>query len=102
MSTISLPTNTYDIRLLKLILLGIQSLLSFEANTGVWEALLGICRIHCNVELAKHAVNHLLKLEPHLSGPYVQLFNIYATASRWDENAKIRKMLKSEGVKNET
>ncbi len=60
----------------------------------VWECLLGACRIHANMELEKHAANHLLELERHQSGPYVKLSNIYVGASRWDDKAKIDGIIK--------
>lgn len=74
----------------------------FKPSAFVWGSLLGACRIHGNMELAKHAADHLLELEPHRSGPYVQLSNIYAAAGRWDDKAKIRKVMKDKGVKKET
>lgn len=70
-----------------------------EPDTGVWGALLGACRIHCNIELGEHAAEHLFRLAPGHSGYYVLLSNIYAGAGRWDDMEKLRTMMKSRGVK---
>eukprot|EP01018_Ginkgo_biloba_P019097 Gb_21401 [translate_table: standard] len=70
----------------------------FEPSSSVWGALLGACRIHCNIELGEHAAEHLFKLEPQNVGIYVLLSNIYASAGRWDDVAKVRKMLDERGL----
>eukprot|EP01018_Ginkgo_biloba_P019499 Gb_13599 [translate_table: standard] len=74
----------------------------FQPGALVWGSLLGACRIHGNMELGKHAASCLLELEPHKSASYVQLSNIYAAAGKWDDKAKIRKMMKDRRVKKET
>jgi pentatricopeptide repeat protein len=61
--------------------------------------LLSACRIHGNLELAKRAAEHLFELEPHDSGTYVLLANIYATAGKWEDAANMRKLMKEKGVK---
>eukprot|EP01018_Ginkgo_biloba_P030291 Gb_23126 [translate_table: standard] len=71
----------------------------FEPVAGVWGALLGACRIHCNVELGEHVAQCLLDLEPNDTGNYILLSNIYASAGRWDGVAKVRSMLKDRGLK---
>jgi pentatricopeptide repeat protein len=68
-------------------------------NASVWGALLGACRIHCNTELAGFVAEQLLELEPRNAGIFVLLSNIYAAAGRWDEVAKVRKMMKDKGLK---
>eukprot|EP01018_Ginkgo_biloba_P030295 Gb_23124 [translate_table: standard] len=71
----------------------------FEPVAGVWGALLGACRIHCNVELGEHVAQCLLDLEPNDTGNYILLSNIYASAGRWDGVVKVRSMLKDRGLK---
>eukprot|EP01018_Ginkgo_biloba_P020997 Gb_22288 [translate_table: standard] len=71
----------------------------FEPSAGVWGALLGACRIHCNIDLAERVAEHLFNLEPNKSGYYVLLSNIYAVTGRWDDVAKVRTMMKKKGVK---
>eukprot|EP01018_Ginkgo_biloba_P023741 Gb_23967 [translate_table: standard] len=69
-----------------------------EPDAGIWGALLGACRIHCNTSLAEHVSRHLLELEPENPGYYVLLSNIYAAAGRWDSVAKVRSRMKDMGV----
>eukprot|EP01018_Ginkgo_biloba_P019405 Gb_07914 [translate_table: standard] len=71
----------------------------FEPDAVVWGALLGACRIHLNLELAECAAEHLFELEPQNPGTYVLLSNIYAAAGKWDDVAKVRKMMKDKGIK---
>eukprot|EP00253_Pinus_taeda_P001094 PITA_01094 len=70
-----------------------------EPDAIVWSALLGACRIHGNIDLGKRAAEGLLKLEPLNVVTHILLSNIYAAAGRWDEAAKIRKLMKERGVK---
>lgn len=70
-----------------------------KPNAAVWGALLGACRIHGNLELAERVGKILLELEPHNSGRYALLSNIYAKAGRFDDVAKIRKRMKDRGIK---
>eukprot|EP01018_Ginkgo_biloba_P029185 Gb_18412 [translate_table: standard] len=70
-----------------------------EPDAGVWGALLGACRIHCNVELGERVSERLLELEPKNAGNYVLTSNIYAAAGRWHDVAKLRTILKDKGLK---
>lgn len=67
----------------------------------LWASLLGGCRIHGNYELAKQAAEALFKIEPENAATYVTLANIYATAGKWNEVAKIRKLMDERGVVKE-
>ncbi|KAF8410581.1 hypothetical protein HHK36_003113 [Tetracentron sinense] len=64
----------------------------------LWASLLGGCRIHGNLRLAKRAAEALLEIEPENAATYVTLANIYATAGMWDEVEKIRKTMDERGV----
>ncbi|XP_043690879.1 pentatricopeptide repeat-containing protein At4g32430, mitochondrial [Telopea speciosissima] len=68
---------------------------------SVWQSLLGACRIHGNVEMAKRAAEALMEMEPMESGPYVLICNLYAEKGEWDTVAKIRKGMRKRGVKKE-
>ncbi|KAK9152368.1 hypothetical protein Syun_010677 [Stephania yunnanensis] len=70
-----------------------------KANGVVWGALLGGCWVHKNVELAEEAFKHLVVLDPNNDGYYIVLSNIYADAGRWDDAARVRKLMRDKGVK---
>eukprot|EP01018_Ginkgo_biloba_P034609 Gb_05162 [translate_table: standard] len=70
-----------------------------KPDAHVWGSLLGACRVHPNVELAECVAKRLFELDAKNAAPYVLLSNIYATAGRWDDIEKVRKMMKDRGVK---
>lgn len=69
-----------------------------EPTPGAWGALLGACRVHRNVELAKIAANRLFEIEPDNPGNYVLLSNIFVTAKRWEEASETRKLMRDRGI----
>ncbi|KAM2929838.1 hypothetical protein COP2_036930 [Malus domestica] len=69
-----------------------------EATPGAWGALLGACRVHKNVDLAKIAANKLFEIEPDNPGNYVLLSNILVTAKRWEEASETRKLMRDGGI----
>ncbi|GMH28739.1 hypothetical protein Nepgr_030582 [Nepenthes gracilis] len=75
--------------------------MSANADKAAWGALLGACRIHNNVELARFAAEALMKLEPESSAPYVLLHNMYADVEQWENAAEVRKMLERSNIKKE-
>ncbi|KAG6725003.1 hypothetical protein I3842_02G011900 [Carya illinoinensis] len=65
----------------------------------LWASLLGGCRIHRNLKLAKRAAEAILfEIEPENPATYVTLANIYATAGMWSEVAKVRKAMDDKRV----
>ncbi|GAB2282562.1 hypothetical protein Dimus_017102 [Dionaea muscipula] len=64
----------------------------------MWASLLGGCRIHKNVELAERAAKALFEIEPENAATHATLANIYATAGRWEEVAKVRKIMDEKGA----
>ncbi|XP_073007725.1 pentatricopeptide repeat-containing protein At5g61800 [Typha latifolia] len=70
-----------------------------EGDTYVWGGVLGGCRIHGNVEVAEVAVQHLLELNPEDSGIYSIMAGIYATARRWEDVARMRKLMDDRKVR---
>ncbi|MQL78021.1 hypothetical protein Taro_010453 [Colocasia esculenta] len=64
-----------------------------EGDEYVWGGVLGGCRIHGNVEVAEIAAAHLLEINPEDSGIYSVLANIYASARRWKDVSRIRRLM---------
>lgn len=72
-----------------------------KPTAAIWKALLGACRTHKNMELGAYAAERVFELDPYDSGPHVLLANIYASAGRLKDAAKVRKMMNDSGVKKE-
>ncbi|PKA51216.1 Pentatricopeptide repeat-containing protein [Apostasia shenzhenica] len=72
-----------------------------KPTAAVWGALLGACRMHRNVDLGQLAAERVLELDPHDAGPYLVLYNIYASTGRWNDAAMVRKMMKESKLKKE-
>ncbi|OMP08700.1 hypothetical protein COLO4_06195 [Corchorus olitorius] len=73
----------------------------FEPGAQVWEALLAGCRTHGNIDFGVQAAERLIELMPQHDGSYVILSNMYATAGRWDDMAKTRKLMRDRGVRKD-
>ncbi|KAK2979910.1 hypothetical protein RJ640_029573 [Escallonia rubra] len=72
--------------------------MSVEADAVVYGALFFACRIHGNVEMGERAALKLLELDPHDSGIYVLLANMYGEAQMFEKSGEIRKMMRERGV----
>ncbi|CAB4290843.1 unnamed protein product [Prunus armeniaca] len=72
-----------------------------KAGDQVWNALLGVCRIHGNTELGKKVAEHLIELEPHSSAAYVLLSSIYAEHGKWELVEKVRQLMDERHVRKE-
>lgn len=70
-----------------------------DPNGVVWGALLGGCKVYKDVELAEEAIKHLHNMDPLNDGYYVVLSNIYAEEGRWEDVARMRKLMRDHGVK---
>ncbi|XP_072986376.1 pentatricopeptide repeat-containing protein At2g21090 [Typha latifolia] len=66
-----------------------------------WNALLGACRIHGNMQLGKKVAERLIELEPQSSAAYVLLLNIHANAGSWDSVENVRCLMEENLVKKE-
>ncbi|KAK7379737.1 hypothetical protein VNO78_34427 [Psophocarpus tetragonolobus] len=66
---------------------------------SVYGALLGACRIHKNMELAELAAEKLFVLDPDNAGRYVILAQMYEDAGRWQDAARVRKVVKEKEIK---
>lgn len=71
----------------------------FEADACIWGALLSSCRVHNNLSLGEIAAEKLFLLEPANPGNYILLSNIYASKGMWEEENRIREVMKSKGLK---
>lgn len=72
-----------------------------KPDSQVWNALLGVCRIHGNIELGRVAAKHLFELDPKSSATYVFLSNIYAELGRWESVMRIRQLMNKTQIKKE-
>ncbi|KAL6849902.1 hypothetical protein ACP4OV_020529 [Aristida adscensionis] len=72
----------------------------FKANAAIWGAILAAARTHGDADLGELALLHLIELEPHNSGNYILLSNIYAEQERWDDVSNLRKAMKERGLRN--
>ncbi|XP_004305093.1 PREDICTED: putative pentatricopeptide repeat-containing protein At3g08820-like [Fragaria vesca subsp. vesca] len=72
--------------------------MSMKANSVVWGALLGGCRLHRDTQLAELALKQLIELEPWNSAHYVLLSNVYSASQKWDEAANIRSRMNEQGL----
>ncbi|MCL7039114.1 hypothetical protein MKW94_014703 [Papaver nudicaule] len=78
--------------------LNIIKSMPFEADAGIWGALLGASRSHGNVETAELAAKHLFKLDPENSGYYILLANVHADAGQWESVLKVRALMNERKV----
>ena len=73
-----------------------------EPHASAWVALLGACKLHCNIELGEVIAARLLELGPHNAGNYVSLSNIYAAVDRWSDVSLVREKKKERGIRKIT
>ncbi|XP_058106940.1 pentatricopeptide repeat-containing protein At1g11290, chloroplastic-like [Magnolia sinica] len=71
------------------------------SDASSWEALLGACTIHGEIELGERSAEKIMELEPEKNGPYVLLSNIYAEKGMWEEKRKVRGRLDASGLRKE-
>ncbi|RWV84962.1 hypothetical protein GW17_00053286 [Ensete ventricosum] len=69
-----------------------------EPNSKIWLALLGACRMHANIEVARRTSKKVFDMEPDSSAAYVLLSNIYASAGRWNDVSQTRLMMRCRGI----
>jgi len=72
-----------------------------EPDVGVLGALFGACRIHGDVDLGEAIGWRVIELDPQNSGRYVLLANLLATAGRWEDVARVRRLMDERNVSKE-
>ncbi|KAI5067676.1 hypothetical protein GOP47_0018204 [Adiantum capillus-veneris] len=55
----------------------------------MWLALLSACKSCSELDLGLNCFQHLIKIDPECSTPYMLMANMYANAGRWQEACKI-------------
>ncbi|XP_073310154.1 putative pentatricopeptide repeat-containing protein At5g37570 [Primulina huaijiensis] len=69
-----------------------------ESHAGAWGALLGACRLHCDIDLGQDVARRLFEFEPQSAGNYVLLSHMYAEADRWLDIFHLRDKMRDKGV----
>lgn len=75
------------------------SKMPIHPNAVIWGSLLSSCRLHGSVWIGIQAAESKLLLEPGCAATHVQLANLYASAKRWDQAARVRKLMKDRGLR---
>lgn len=74
----------------------------FEPDQIIWNSVLNSSRLHGNQELATKAAEKLFDMGLSEATPYVIMSNIYSKAGKWEEAAKVKKLMRERGVRKET
>ncbi|XP_021291093.1 pentatricopeptide repeat-containing protein At4g02750-like [Herrania umbratica] len=72
-----------------------------EVPASVWGAVLGACRIHHNIEVGVIAAERVLEIEPHNSGVYLILAEMYLSCGRREDAESIRARMEEKGVRKQ-
>ncbi|XP_073308895.1 uncharacterized protein [Primulina huaijiensis] len=72
-----------------------------EVCASIWGALLGACRMHKNIAVAKICGEKILELEPYNSGVYMILGEMYLASGMKDEAEKVWVRMRNTGVKKQ-
>ncbi|XP_020255494.1 pentatricopeptide repeat-containing protein At2g36730-like [Asparagus officinalis] len=73
-----------------------------DPDAVVWRTLLSACQLHADKDvhgIVEMARRELLELEPKRSDNYVIIANMFSEVGSWDEAARVRKIMKDEGLK---
>ncbi|KAL2906236.1 hypothetical protein RDABS01_004946 [Bienertia sinuspersici] len=65
------------------------------ASVSILESLLGACMVHGNVEIGEIVGELLIHRDPRSVGAYVMLYNIYASAGRWQDANRMRSLMEA-------
>ncbi|KAL5996761.1 hypothetical protein ACLOJK_007681 [Asimina triloba] len=73
----------------------------FEPDDAVWRTLLSACAVHGAADVGMAVGCKLLGCYPRDDAAYVMLANINAASGRWDEMAKVWRLMKDRRVRKE-
>jgi pentatricopeptide repeat protein len=71
----------------------------FRLSSVGWTSLLGACRTHGNLDLGAKAAKEILHLSSLNASAPIVLSNMYASAGKWEEAAKVRKLMRARGIR---
>ncbi|KAI5010714.1 hypothetical protein ZWY2020_012851 [Hordeum vulgare] len=74
----------------------------FKDSAILWQALMGACSFHRNLEIRKYAAEKLFLVDPESPASYVLLSNIYSAEGRWNDRAKVMKNMREMGLRKDT
>lgn len=73
---------------------GVAKSMQMNPDIVIWRALLSACRIHRDVDIGEHIINHIKELDTNgENGGQVLLSNLYASLGRWERVAQVRKSM---------
>ncbi|KAK9154184.1 hypothetical protein Sjap_001664 [Stephania japonica] len=70
-----------------------------EPSAKVWGALLNGVSVCGDVELGEFVFDKLVEIEPHNTGNYIIMANLYSQAGRWREAEDVRQKMKNMNLK---
>ncbi|CAL9187997.1 unnamed protein product [Musa hybrid cultivar] len=70
----------------------------FQPDAMVWMTLLGACRIHGDMALARRVTEHLRLSEAEHHSTYVLLSHMYSGLGLWADRATVQKTMRSRGL----
>ncbi|XP_077242724.1 pentatricopeptide repeat-containing protein At2g13600-like [Tasmannia lanceolata] len=71
----------------------------FQPEANAWAALLSACSKYGNEEIGERIAGKLWELAKENSAGYILLSNIYASARRWNDVSKVRRLMRDKGLK---
>ena len=71
-----------------------------EPDVVLWRTLIWACKVHGDIDRSDRLMKdlELLKMDSYDCGSYVLLGNVYASARKWHDKAKMRKLMNQKGL----
>ncbi|XP_057769278.1 pentatricopeptide repeat-containing protein At2g21090 [Salvia miltiorrhiza] len=73
----------------------------FKPEDCVWNALIGVCRIHGNVEMSRVVMRHLVEVDPRSPAAYLMLSAVYAALGRWECAKEVRDLMRARRIEKD-